>query len=61
MQENSLSLDEVKSHFEHWRMTRSKQSERISEYLWSEVKILINYYPMKDITQRDADYNDINQ
>ena len=51
MQENLLSLDEVKSHFEHWRMTRSKQRERIPEYLWNEVKILIDHYPMQDITQ----------
>jgi hypothetical protein len=51
MPENLLSLDEVKSHFEHWRMTRSKQRERIPEYLWNEVKILIDHYPMQDITQ----------
>jgi len=51
MQENSLSLDEVKSHFEHWRMTRSKQRERIPEYLWDEVKILIDHYSLQDITQ----------
>ena len=28
MQDNLLSLDEVKSHFEHWRATRTKQRER---------------------------------
>lgn len=51
MQENLLSLEEVKSHFEHWRTTRSKQRERIPEYFWNEVKILIDNYFMQDITQ----------
>jgi len=51
MQENLLSLDEVKSQFEHWRATRTKQRERIPEYLWSHVKTLIDRYALQDITQ----------
>jgi hypothetical protein len=31
MQENLFSLDEIKSHFEHWRTTRAKQRERIPQ------------------------------
>ena len=51
MQDNLLSLDEVKSHFEHWRATRTKQRERIPEYLWNHVEILIGRYSLMDITQ----------
>jgi hypothetical protein len=38
MQDSLLSLDEVKSHFEHWRTTRTKRRERIPVYLWDYVK-----------------------
>ena len=51
MQENLLSLDEVKSQFEHWRATRTKQREKIPEYLWNHVKTLIDRYAFQDITQ----------
>ena len=51
MQDNLLSLDVVKSHFEHWRATRTKQRERIPEYLWNHVKTLIDRYSLMDITQ----------
>jgi len=51
MQDNLLSLDEVKSHFEHWRKTRTKQRERIPDYLWNYVKTLIDRYSLMDITQ----------
>ncbi len=51
MQDNLSSLDEVKSHFEHWRATRTKQRERIPEYLWDHVKTLIGRYSLMDITQ----------
>jgi len=51
MQENLLSLDEVKSQFEHWRATRTKQRERIPEYLRNHVKTLIDRYALQDITQ----------
>lgn len=49
--QNSLSLDEVKAHFEHWRATRTKQRERIPEYLWDHVKTLLDRYSLMDITQ----------
>ena len=51
MQENLLSLDEIKSHFDHWRTTRTKQRERIPEYLWDHVKTLVGRYSLTDITQ----------
>lgn len=51
MQDNLLSLDEVKSHFDHWRITRTKQRERIPEYLWNHVKTLIDRYSLMDITK----------
>jgi hypothetical protein len=50
MQENLLSLDDVKTHFEHWRTTRIKQRERIPQYLWEEVKTLLDRYPLSEIT-----------
>ena len=50
MQENLLSLDDVKMHFEHWRATRTKQRERIPHSLWDEVKTLIDRYSLSDIT-----------
>jgi len=51
MQENLLSLDDVKSHFEHWRSTRTKQRERIPQHLWDEVKTLIDRYSLVNIAQ----------
>ncbi len=51
MQQNSLTLEEVKSHFEHWRTTRTKLRERIPQYLWEEVKTLIDRYSLADITK----------
>ena len=51
MQQNSLTLDEVKSHFDHWRTTRTKKRERIPKYLWDKVKILMGHYPLSDITK----------
>lgn len=51
MQKNSITLDEVKSHFDHWRSTRTKKRERIPVYLWDEVKILIGRYSLTDITK----------
>lgn len=50
MQENLLSLDDVKAHFEHWRTTRTKQRERIPQYLWDEVKTILDRYSLSDIT-----------
>ena len=51
MQQELLSLDDVKAHFEHWRTTRTKLRERIPQYLWEEVKTLINRYSLADITK----------
>ena len=39
MQQIPITLDEVKSHFDHWRATRTKKRERIPKSLWDEVKI----------------------
>lgn len=49
MDNKLLTLDDVKSHFEHWRSTRAKQREKIPQYLWDEVKILIDHYSLADI------------
>lgn len=51
MLQNPITLDEVKSHFDHWRATRIKKRERIPKFLWDEVKILIGRYSMSDITK----------
>lgn len=51
MQQNSLTLEEVKSHFDHWRATRTKKRERIPEYLWGKVETLIERYSIADITK----------
>src|SRR5688500_551642 len=51
MQQNLLSLDDVKAHFEHWRTTRTKLRERIPQHLWDEVKTLLDRYPLAEITK----------
>jgi len=48
MQKQTL-LDEAKSHFDHWRATRTKRG-KIPEYLWDKVKPLIDCYPLTAIT-----------
>jgi len=45
----TLTLNDVKQHFDHWRATRIKQS-KIPDSLWSEVKSLIGRYPISQIT-----------
>jgi hypothetical protein len=45
----TLTLSDVKQHFDHWRTTRIKQS-KIPDSLWSEVKTLIGRYPTSQIT-----------
>lgn len=50
MQQILLSLDDVKAHFEHWRSIRTRQRERIPQYLWDEVKTLIDRYSLTEIT-----------
>jgi hypothetical protein len=42
-------LDDVKSHFDHWRATRNKRC-RIPESLWDKVKSLVEHYPLSAIT-----------
>jgi hypothetical protein len=51
MNQHQTSLDEVKSHFEHWRATRIKKREIIPEHLWDKVKVLIGQYSLLDITK----------
>jgi hypothetical protein len=48
MQKHAL-LDDVKSHFDHWRNTRTKRG-KIPGYLWDKVKSLIEHYPLTAIT-----------
>lgn len=51
MQDNPLSLEEVKSHFEHYRATRSKTREKIPQHLWDKVKSLLDRYQLQEITK----------
>src|SRR5688572_21148367 len=51
MQQTLLTLEEVKSDFDHWRATRAKKRERIPQYLWDKVKTLIERYSLADITK----------
>lgn len=51
MQEKLLSLEEVKSHFEHYRATRSKTREKIPQHLWDKVKSLLDRYQLQEITK----------
>ena len=48
--QNTLSLDAVKSHFDHWRTTRTKLG-KIPTNLWDMVKQIIPYYPLTKITK----------
>lgn len=43
------SLEEVKSHFDHWRTTRTKRC-KIPTNLWDKVKPLLGRYPLSAIT-----------
>lgn len=49
MQHDTL-LDDVKSHFDHWRATRTKRG-KIPDYLWDKVRALIGHYSLTDITE----------
>jgi hypothetical protein len=51
MQENLLSLEDVKSHFENWRATKIKKREKIPQHLWDKVKLLIDRYTLVNIAQ----------
>ena len=46
----TLSLNDVKQHFDHWRATRIKQS-KIPDSLWNEVKTLIGRYSTGQIAK----------
>jgi len=50
MQEKTISLEVVKSHFQQWRMTRTKRREKTPPYLWEMVRQIIDHYSMADIT-----------
>jgi hypothetical protein len=48
MQQHAL-LEDVKSHFDHWRTTRTKRG-KIPGHLWDKVKSIMEYYPLTVIT-----------
>jgi len=50
MQQYPSSLEEVKSHFDQWRATRTKR-EKIPASLWDKVKLLIGCYSLTSITK----------
>jgi hypothetical protein len=50
MQQDTTLLDDVKSHFDHWRATRTKRG-KIPDYLWDKVKLLIGRYSLTIITE----------
>lgn len=47
----TLTLEEVAAHFEHWRRAK-KKGERIPEELWSEATALIKDYGLSQVTRR---------
>jgi hypothetical protein len=49
MQQYPSSLEEVKSHFDQWRATRTKR-EKIPVNLWDKVKLLLGRYSLTSIT-----------
>ena len=50
MQEQANLLNDAKSHFDHWRTTRTKRG-KIPDYLWDKVKPLIGKYALTTITE----------
>ena len=50
MQNDIPSLEDVKSHFDHWRATRPKRCKTPS-FLWDKVKPIIGHYSLTSITQ----------
>jgi hypothetical protein len=50
MQQYQSSLEEVKSHFDQWRATRTKR-EKIPANLWDKVKPLIGRHSLTSITK----------
>jgi len=50
-QPQTLTLEEVAAHFEHWRREK-KKGERIPDQLWSEAIALIEGYGLSQVTRR---------
>ena len=50
MQQQIDLLTDVKSHFDHWRVTREKRS-KIPDDLWTKVKLLVGKYSLTTITK----------
>jgi|GEM_PF-837570 len=50
-QPQTLTLDEVAAHFEHWRREK-KKGERIPDQLWSEAIALVKDYGLSQVTRR---------
>jgi len=44
-----LTLEQVCSHFQNWRDTRTSRTERIPDDLLAEAKSLLDRYPQSDI------------
>jgi hypothetical protein len=44
-----FSLDEVKSHFEHWRQNRLNTRVKIPDSLWRSAVALLKNYPLTEI------------
>jgi hypothetical protein len=51
IQAQTLTLEEVAGHFEHWRREK-KKGERIPEPLWSEAIALVKDYGLSQVTRR---------
>ena len=51
IQPQTLTLEEVATHFEHWRREK-KKGERIPDQLWSEAIALIEDYGLSQVTRR---------
>ena len=50
-QPQTLTLEEVAAHFEHWRREK-KKGERIPDQLWSEAIALVEAYGLSQVTRR---------
>lgn len=50
-QPQTLTLEEVAAHFEHWRREK-KKGERIPDQLWSEAIALVKDYGLSQVTRR---------
>ncbi|MGB5733073.1 MAG: IS66 family insertion sequence element accessory protein TnpB [Thiohalocapsa sp.] len=50
-QPQTLTLEEIAAHFEHWRREK-KKGERIPDQLWSEAIALVKDYGLSQVTRR---------